>query len=477
MKFTRRSILGIAIDEGGLLCAQVAVSGAQPSVQRLARLAFGGESLLSKPDELGARLVTFLKEHQMTATPAIIGLPAKWLIAQQHEIPPADQVQAAAMLRLRAERMAVHDNHEMVFDYIGEVTSREARRVLVVGMLKSRLDQVVEACRKAGLTPMAAVPTAIAVSRAFGSDGRPMVVISRGTADVVWETAAGARVLRHVGSAGGESASGDVATLASELRRTLVLNPALGPSPGAMHVWQDQDMTTADLATLSERSGLATEAVDARHLGNTTVAPGALNGDAARLTADAFVPAIAVALCGTSGPLPANFLDSRLAPPKVQRINRRMVTIAGIAVAAVLATVLFYVDVQSRESEAALLSAQFNGMEKDLAAARTRLDRFSYGRTYFERRPPILDCMADVSAAFPQNSSIWATRFMLRDNRSGQVYGQATDQQTVLGVLGRLQQSESFRNVQLREMQAAPGTSNTISFSLSFTYTGGQISR
>lgn len=474
MKFIRRSILGIAIDEGGLLCAQIATTGGRPTVQRLGRLAFDDQASLNQPEVLGERLRDFLKKHHMSASTAVIGLPAKWLIAQQHEVPPSNDQQAAAMLRLRAERMTVHDNHQMVFDYIGEPNTRESVRVLLVGMLQNRLDQVTAACRKAGLSPVSAMPTAIAVSRAFGSDGRPTVVISRRMADVVWETPSGARLLRHVGSAGEEATPGDVATLAAELRRTLVLNPSLGPAPSAMRVWQDHELSSTDVAVLSERSGLTTELIDARHLSQAAIAPGALNGDAARMTADAYIPAIAVALCGASDRPPVNFYQSRLAPPKEQRFSRRMITIVGIAVAAVLALVLFYLDVQSLEREADALSARVSSMEEDIAAAQSRVDRFAYGRTYFERRPPVLDAMADIASAFPANSSIWATRVMLRDNRTGQIYGQAIDQQTVLSVLEHMQQSGRFHNVQLREMQAASGRENTISFSLSFTYVGGQ---
>lgn len=473
MKFPRRSILGIAIDEGGLLCAQIATAGNRLAVQRLGRVAFDDQTPLDQPDALGDRLRVFLKKHHMNATAVVIGLPAKWLIAQQHEVPPSDEQQAAAMLRLRAERMAIHDNHQMVFDYIGDASNREAGRVLVVGMLQPRLDQITAACHKAGLTPVAAMPTAMAVSRAFADGDRPTVVISHRTADVAWETPSGNRLLRHVGSAGGETTTGDVASLASELRRTLVLNPSLGPTPRAMRVWQDHELSSADVAVLSERSGLATEPIDARQLRQTTITPGALNGDAARLTADAYIPAIAVALCGASEQPPANFYQSRLALPREQRFSRRMISIVGIAVALVLALLLFWADVQSRESEADALSTRFEAMEKEIKAAEVRLERFGYGRTYFERRPPILSCMSDLSAAFPANSSIWATRFMLRDNRNGQVYGQAVDQQTVLGVLGRMQQSGNFHNVQLRDMQAAPGQGNMISFSLSFTYSGG----
>src|SRR5690606_12027043 len=186
---------------------------------------------------------------------AVIGLPARWMIAQQHEVPPAETAAAVAMLRLRAERMAVQDSEAMVFDFVGQTDRQNPSRVLILGMLQSRLDEITALCDKAGLAQLAAMSTVMAVSRAFGRRHLPTVVISARTADVAWESQSGARLLRHVAAAG-SGGSATAVSLAGELRRTLVLNPALGPAPSGIRVWQDPAGAEEDLRVLQERCGL-----------------------------------------------------------------------------------------------------------------------------------------------------------------------------------------------------------------------------
>jgi len=475
LKLLRRNILGLAIDEDGISCAQISASGG-PVVRRLGRLAFTEQASLKTPDALAAALRAFLKQHHMTASAAVIGLPARWLIAQQHEVPPADPAAAVAMLRLRAERMAVQDSHAMVFDFVGQTDRSKPSRVLVLGMLQSRLDEVAALCDKAGLTPLAAMPTVLAVSRVFGSEEQPTVVISSRTADIAWEAPSGARLLRHVAAIGGGRTS--AVSLAGELRRTLVLNPALGPAPSGIRVWQDPTGAQEDLNLLQERSGLAAERIDARHLRQTTISPTALNGDADRLEADAFLPAIALAMTGAAdGAPPVDFLHSRLAPPVQQRFNRRTVQAIAAAVAVVLGLVVFYIHVQNREAEAIALESRLSEMADELRAAQTRLDRFSYGRRYYTDRSRVLDCLSHISAAFGTDSSIWTTRFQLYDGRRGQLLGRATDQRTVLSVRDRLAQNPVFENVSLTEMRTATGASGGITFSMTFDFVGGEQAR
>src|SRR5690606_17629850 len=120
-------------------------------------------------------------------------------------------------------------------------------------------------------------------------------------------------LLRHVAAAG-SGGSATAVSLAGELRRTLVLNPALGPAPSGIRVWQDPAGAEEDLRVLQERCGLPAERIDARHLRDTIISPTALNGDAGRLEADAFIPAIALAMTAASESAPpVDFIHSRLA--------------------------------------------------------------------------------------------------------------------------------------------------------------------
>src|SRR5207245_1243173 len=77
-----------------------------------------------------------------TASRAVIGLPARWLFAVEKELPPAGEAEARSALRLQAERLALAESGEVVCDFVGRPNSGAPTRVLLVGMLRQRLERV-----------------------------------------------------------------------------------------------------------------------------------------------------------------------------------------------------------------------------------------------------------------------------------------------------------------------------------------------
>jgi hypothetical protein len=137
----------------------------------------------------------------------------------------------------------------------------------------------------------------------------------------------------------------------------------------------------------------------------------------------------------------------------------------------VLGLVWLYVTVTRLEAEVAALNAEYQGMANKIKDATTSLERFAYGRTYFERRPPMLDCLRELATAFGTDSSIWATSFSLRDNRKGVLQGRASNQQVVLSLRNKLQNNPRFADLSA-EIREGTGTQRDFIFTLTFTYTG-----
>src|SRR5258706_9527041 len=153
MLFGSSTFLGVSLRDRSLSCAEIAVTGGKRIVRRLATFTLPQELSFDKPDALGAALAAFLRQNKFSASRAVVGIPAKWLIALEKEIPPAPEEQGRAMLRLQAERLAVSDSGEMVFDYAGRIESDKPNKVLLVGVLRQRIDQIekmFEAARIAG---------------------------------------------------------------------------------------------------------------------------------------------------------------------------------------------------------------------------------------------------------------------------------------------------------------------------------------
>jgi hypothetical protein len=115
-------------------------------------------------------------------------------------------------------------------------------------------------------------------------------------------------------------------------------------------------------------------------------------------------------------------------------------------------------------------------MQPEIRDAENIATRVSFARDWYERRPPFLSCLKEVSAAFPEDGQIWASNFSIRDNRTAQsrpaqLAGRATDQRTVLTVLDRLKNNKKFADVKLQDMRDAGGNRREVSFSVNFSFT------
>src|SRR4051812_15825964 len=150
------SLLGLAVGERSIVCAQLANRAGRRVVRRLATFDLPPGATLEQPDAAGQALASFLRQHGFSATRAVVGVPARWLIATERDVPPADEEATRAMLRLQAERMSGGgDGGELLFDYVdagdgigggarsgGGSGSAGAGKGLLVGILRRQLERV-----------------------------------------------------------------------------------------------------------------------------------------------------------------------------------------------------------------------------------------------------------------------------------------------------------------------------------------------
>src|SRR5688572_13517726 len=108
--FANSSFLGIAIGERSLTVAEVSQSHGKWEVRRCAQFE-------PPADNPGEALSRFLRENGFSASQAVVGLPAKWIVAREKDIPPADSEMAADVLRLQAERLFSSELKDLIFDY------------------------------------------------------------------------------------------------------------------------------------------------------------------------------------------------------------------------------------------------------------------------------------------------------------------------------------------------------------------------
>lgn len=455
MIFAASHFLGLSFTDRSIGCAEVSVQKDRPVVGKTVSFAFADHLSLEKPEVLGQALASFLRANGFSASRAVVGVPAKWIISLEKEIPPASEEQARAILRLEAERLNVADGGELVFDYAGQPQSDRPARVLLAAMLRLRLRQVEQAVKSAGLSIIAVVPSSLVLAGLVDQSGAdsPLLLLARHGAEMVWSQQGRPRMLRHVLTPDGQA--GAVATQAPELRRAV----ALAPASSGWVLYDELGLSDEQVSELSERLG-----VQIRR-GAVQVAPG-----------QCALP-VALALAGADRKLlPMDFLHSRLAPPTKQgRLERPMAWAIAVAAAILIALIWLYLDVRARTSSLEQLQGRLKEMAGEIQAAQNAIDRYRFASGYFQSRPPMLECLREVTLAFRDDEQIWVSSFTLRDNGRGQLMGKANEWKTVLDVADRLRKNPAFSQVKVLDVSESGGRARpeASAFSISFNFDFG----
>jgi hypothetical protein len=417
---------------------------------------------------------------RFAASRGVVGVPAKWLVAQEREIPPANDQQARAILRLQAERLSASGQGDMVFDYAGQPNADRPGKLLLVGMLRPRLELIEKVMEAAGISTFAITPTALALAWAVGQarTDAPMIILGRHGTEIIWHCSGSPRALRHVGAFVANGHASSVAPLTAELRRIVALAPAGGNGKADEVLLVDGvGLSASQIDEFSERLGLPVRASDGLAVLGVQAAPAFGSATSLAPAHDQpapghYAPAVSLALAAARrDPLTPDFQHSRLAPPRQRRIGRRTTWAIILATITVATLLSLYVLVQRMGAEHADLQAQLKRLDPDIKAAEQMLERVKFAKGFFDTRPPMLDCLKEITLAFRDDEPIWAASFVFREGGKGQLMGRAADQKTILKTIDRLKENPTFTDVKAPEIREVGGKSRDWSFSVSFSFT------
>lgn len=480
MAIRARRILGIAVEDRSLLAAELQVSGARRVLRRAAEFAYPDGLSLDEPVRLGRALRAFLRQHRFTARQVVVGVPARWLLVQEKFLPPATGEAMAGMVRLAAEQAFSDSAADLAMDYAdGSATAAGTHPVLVVATPRRRLEQLTALARGAGLTMRAIAPSVMALGAAHREPAASELTLylRPGNTEVALRTGGRFPVVKHLPAApapdaeAAGAANGRAECIAAQVRQVVALLPADGAltEPETLVVWDGANPQPGDLDALATR--LSARTVVGHDLSPLGVSPARSDGDEATAR---FAAPVALALAGVQPELLAvDLLHSRLAPPRRSSLGRKAVW-AGFLVAALATAATFLVmDGLERERTVAALRAQMAALKPDIEAAQAVVDRMASARGWHDRRPPFLDCLRELTLAFPEQGTIWATSLAIREDMRAVVSGKSVNEATVLEALDRLKQSKALAGVKLLHMREAGGRSREVSFAIRFTFMKG----
>lgn len=489
------SFLGIAVGEQSLTVAELSAAagggggagdkaGPAWEVRRIAEMPLPASSGADADwvDQVGRDLGKFLKQNKFSASRAVVGIPARWLVTREKELPPASREQANDILRLQAERLFSSELKDLVFDYAGKPDPSQPRKVLLMAVPRRQLDRIVGAVEGAGLNVKAVVPSTVALGTAAagGTDDGLLLSLSAEAVELQSRGDDGAPgMLRHLQVKGPDPTStngtrtGAVASLAREVKRVVTMTPGL--TSRAVALWDGIGLTADETTALRQQTGLEIRRSDGLH----EIGVRAPLADAGDRRVGRHGPAVALAMLGPTlvrggdvdGGAPVDFLHSRLAPPKPKRLSKAAKYGILGAVVAIAGIGLLVWDVNRVEGELAGLNDSLKSMEGPVKESKALIDRVDAARPWFEDRPHPLEVMLAVTDSFLQDDNLYLTSFVIRDNKVT-IGGRAPDQSTIYAMRDRLMKNPQLADTKLLDSREAGGQSRDWMFSIGFTFAG-----
>lgn len=396
-----------------------------------------------KPGGLGQEIKAALREKNITERHAMIALPSRWVLVKPVQLPPADAAAATGILRLTIEREYQVDAKDWVFDFAGEVSSKERRSVLLAATPGARLAQAAAVLEQAGLHPEVISSTMFELIAKFSG---AVLHLSPEGAELGASAGKGPALIERLASTPTQPAA-----LAAEVRRVLA---ASNVSAESIAVVSGGQADAQIIRSVTEQIGLRAEVA---------------SGDAAKLIAETVDWAPQVARI--------NFLKSKLAnvPDRwLTRPRAGFITAAGL----LAAMLLFLVgDWYTQKSNVDDLRDTLASMKNEIAMARVNVDRMKLANGWYDKRPAVLDCAQAITLAFPSAGQAWTTSLSVRDDMSprgelsGTLVGKAQSDRIVLELLDRLRATKGISEVNLLYRRPAERNSKTEAFALTFTYT------
>jgi len=474
--FGSSRFLGLAVGERWIQAAQVHVSRDRREVGPMAQFVFPDSLSWDQPAAVGTALRQFLRQHRFSASHAVVGVPARWMLAREKDIPPANAAVAANMLRLQAERDFPPDL-DLIFDYAGEPDSSRPGKVLLVAMPRPHLDRITQMADEAGLSLQAVTSSTMALAATADSASALSVVVSPDSAELVLRGQAAPRMLKHlpisVGNGAGNGhrhiGAGSLMLLGSELQRAVaLLPPESAQGNRSMFLWDGVGLGDDAASAIAGRSGLEVRiGEDLSALGITSLRG---QGDEPRKLGAAVAVAIAASRLECIG---VDFLHAKLAPPKKRRVSRAMVLSVLAGVALIAGIIYLYYNVQTKERELNQITQQIEKDKDKVKSAKLLREKVTLARGWFEQRPAYLDCLRDVTMAFPTDTPVYATSLTLRESGKGTINGRAPDSRSASGLQGRLMVNKRFKDVRvvtINQTQAIGGRNREYQFTITFTY-------
>lgn len=459
MKIKTSSVLVLTWSHDGIHAAQATAHGGRYRITQSATFTVPDGLDLDQPEVLGRTLHEFLRQEHLTSKHAVIGVPARWLVAKSVTLPPTSPENVRGILEIQAEQCFSLSLQDLVYDYSGAPLPDQSSQVLLVAMQRRRLEQVKAMLKAAHLNALSIMPVASATA-AMAEGARRVcgIFAQNGHAEYVLAQQGALSQIKHVTT----SVSGDPGTLASDLQRLLLL---AGRDQGGnmdLVVWSPTTDDSA-LAPLRDRLG---QQVTVRSGRAALKASGQMTPDLDNASDNQSAALLAAYQQAESPEL--DFLHSHLAT-KPQKNRKRLVfwAVAGVLIALLGLGAVYGMWLQDR-NDIAQFKQQIQDNAEDLREATELRDRLKLTSRWSSSRAKYLNGLNALAEIFPERGNIWLDTLSFADDGIATFVGDADDRQSVIDVLRAMEDSNHFTDITTNYLDDIGKDSQEISFAVRF---------
>jgi len=467
-----QTLLGLAIDDSGVAAAEVGIRSGRPEIKRTGLMPFDKKLNSDNAKDLGQQLRQYLRENHFSSKRAVVGIPTKWIVTKEITAPPAANDALAGMLAIQAERAFSLNADELVFDYCGKTSTSEKSEILLVAAQRQAVRQIRELTDAAGLKIRSITVSTLSLDKHFSDSGSQQRygLYTRATYCEFWSRSNGRlRSMQHVPMSISGGAAEQAERLTSTIQRLVLL-------------CSEQNQSPPHEITIYDASGLSDRVVDRLHKdlapqitisdGNTALLSKGLGSTDGIADSQSIAAASLAITTLSSGRLSVDFLNPHIGQKKAAGRGQFTKWAAVAAAILVLGVGAVIADWHSKNADIAAYSERLDSIGEDAAAAREMVDRISYATGWTSRKPEFLECIRQLTLAFPESPRVWATSLALSEQAEGSLVGKAVDEASFYEVLDKIKQNSVFSGVMVMHVRNAGGSSMEKEFAVTFKFRG-----
>jgi len=430
--------------------------------------------LVDDVDVVGCELKEHLDKNGISDSSCILCLSLDKLMLKQWSIPDIDDEELQDYVEVQVEQDFGFGDDELAMDYTTFIHTDTTRSVVALAALNNSFERLKSIVKASGLKLISASCGCAELSNAV-NDSSSHLILSCDAAGVNMTVGRGDELfmMRQLTQKNDITAT-SVSTVVNETVRQLKISfsqlpPSLVSEISSVDIYGDKIIAEPLFDAINTKlPKLSVELKDCALLTDNN------SSEQVELKMDMMPDQISTAANYFAGKEPAFELVAQkraLFNFKGALPSSKIASWATIAGAvAVLVLLISFISVKWELSS---LRSQSEDIAAEYRASTKLKSRVKYLDRWFSTKTKSLDVLKEVTLAFPESGSVWATSFIISEDNEVEISGKATSQKAWLEMQENLRRSKSVKDLMVRQSTERVNDREPVSFGFRFYWVGG----